>query len=241
MALAAHYDIGIASINNGATAVTGVGTSWQTAAILPDDEFVGADGRSARIASVGSNTSITLKANWPGTTQSGGGYYIRRALDALRAQESVLALLTMLNDGTLTGLAEAGSDINKGIRWTGPGTAELIDISNAAKTLLDDANTTAMRETLGIAALGIGVNGAQLPPLNGGGTPDLNEVTLGGLYYVTAATANAPTAANYCALHLPFNNANAAAQLALGIGHENVRWRRKGGGNWQAWRSIAST
>ena len=239
MALAAHYDIGTASIANGATAVTGAGTSWQTASIQPDDEFVGADGRSARIASVGSNTSITLKANWPGTTQSGGGYYIRRALDGLRMQESVLALLTLLNNGTLTGLASAGSAPNKGIRWTGAGAAELIDISDAAKALLDDANAAAMLTTLGIAALGIGVNVSQLPPPNGSSVADLNEITLGGLYYANSATANVPTAHSYAVLHAPFSSANAAAQLALGVSTNAIKYRRKGSGVWQAWNTAA--
>lgn len=97
-----YYNTGTATLTNGSTTVTGQGTAWLSNLVTLGDEIVGADGRSALIASANSETGITLLTAWPGSNQTAGTYYIRRALDAVRMQETTRTLLTNLTDGFLT-------------------------------------------------------------------------------------------------------------------------------------------
>jgi hypothetical protein len=74
----AWYRQGTVSVANGSTAVVGTLTGWTNQA-RPEDAIT-FDGGSTwhEIASVNSNTSITLAVPYPGTTVSGGAYAIQR-------------------------------------------------------------------------------------------------------------------------------------------------------------------
>lgn len=98
MALISYYDIGFATVANGSTAVTGTGTQWLTA-LRENDVFVGADGRSSRIASIESATSLTLARAWPGASQTSGSYEVRITPAPSEITASVRELLEKLRQG----------------------------------------------------------------------------------------------------------------------------------------------
>jgi len=74
----------------------------------------------------------------------------------------------------VSGLTSAA---NKGIQFSGSGTAATFDLTTAGKALLDDANTTAQRSTLGLGALA--VEAAVTTSLMAAGTLVIASETIG--------------------------------------------------------------
>ena len=72
-------------------------------------------------------------------------------------------------DAELKAIAGLTSMANKGIQFTGAGSAATFDLTNAAKTLLDDSDVAAMRTTLGVnlSNLGITSTASELNILDG--------------------------------------------------------------------------
>jgi hypothetical protein len=141
------YSTGTVSVGAGSTSVTGVGTSWLTAGIRAGDRLVLA-GLTARIATVNSNTSITLARGWPGSAQSGADYDIWLEDDGVRSLVAANALLQALGAGTLTSLGSIAGAANLMPYFTGAGVMDTTGLTAAARGLLDDADVAAMRATL---------------------------------------------------------------------------------------------
>lgn len=92
-----YYNDGTVTVSNGSTGVTGVGTSWSV--IRAGDEFW-ANGYSVRVASVESQTALTLAYPWPGTGLSTGTYEIRLPPPSADVTTTIRKLLDTLNTGS---------------------------------------------------------------------------------------------------------------------------------------------
>lgn len=151
MPLSTAYSTGTASINANETIVTGQGTTWLTYGLQAGDIYW-AGGLSCRIASVDSNTQLTLAFPWPGATRTAASYEVRLTPETSRVLASARAVLNSLNNGVLAAFAALTGAANKLPYFTGAGTMAQTDFSPFARTLLDDADQGAARTTLGAQA-----------------------------------------------------------------------------------------
>ena len=70
-----QYSSGTVAVTNGSSVITGTSTAWLTSGIDASDFFIAAgDVVAYTIASIDSDTQITLTANYAGSTQSGITY-----------------------------------------------------------------------------------------------------------------------------------------------------------------------
>ncbi|MCO7728694.1 hypothetical protein NJB93_19095 [Brucella intermedia] len=77
------YVTGTITLANGSTTVTGTGAMFATAAFRPGDTLQ-IQNLSAIIASVNSNTALTLTALWAGTSLTNAPYRARYLPDGAR-------------------------------------------------------------------------------------------------------------------------------------------------------------
>lgn len=155
MSLLTSYSAGTVSVGAGSMTVTGSGTAWSTAGVEAGDYFWAA-GLSVRIASVNSNTSLTLAYPWPGAALSGANYEVQFTPDATRNLASARAVLTQLTNGNISALGGLATAPDTLAYYTGSGVAALTGLTSAARSLLDDASVSAMRSTLGVSAASAG-------------------------------------------------------------------------------------
>lgn len=190
MALApAFYWTGTATVAANGTAVTGQGTSWLNT-VQPGDVFGTHKGFPIRIASVNSNTSLTLAFSWPGGAQTAAAYEIMLVPDAGRVMETTRQLLELLSDGDLAAIAALTSAADKVPYYTGGGTAALADLKAKGRDVIAAADMKALISKLG--------------PIFGGPAPepqnadvdltngDLNTINYPGMYTIAGTWANGP-------------------------------------------------
>ncbi|MEO9612644.1 MAG: hypothetical protein ABJG86_09675 [Nitratireductor sp.] len=128
------YSAGTVTVGAGGTTVNGSGTTWDTIGLRAGDQFR-AQGLSATIVAVVSNTQLTIKA-WAGAAIAGGNYEIMRVSDADRliAANADLAAalvpnLTALGQFEATGLlARTGAGVFAGRKVKG--TAAQVTVTN---------------------------------------------------------------------------------------------------------------
>lgn len=153
------YRIGTVTVSNGSTSVTGSGTAWVSAGVREGD-FLFVNGLFGEIASVQSNTALTLVRGWPGSGASGQQYSIALIDDGQRSIASLNQVLAALGQGTLTSLASLNGAANEMPYWTGAGVM--------GKTAL----TAGGRAILGLA----GAAGASIPVFTGTGTASRRDI-----------------------------------------------------------------
>jgi hypothetical protein len=233
------YKTGTATLTNGQTAVTGQGTSWNTAGLRAGDQIKAA-GFSVTIAAINTNgTGLTLAEGWPGVTRTALPYEILRVSDADRLIAAHADLMAALvpNLTSLGGLTLAA---NKGIHATGAGAMATHDLTAFMRGVLGSADGSAARQTLGAndaANLNAGIlPAARLPFVAGTWTPVLsgattnptatytmqqgNYVKLGRYVYIhwrLDANVSNVGAGNLEILGMPFMPSFTASPITLGI------------------------
>lgn len=194
MALApAFYSTGTATVAANGTAVTGQGTTWLNA-VQPGDVFGTHKGFPIRIASVNSNTSLTLAFPWPGGAQSATAYEIMLVPDASRVMETSRQLLETLTNGNLASIAALTSAADKVPYYTGAGAAALADLKAKGRDIIAATDMLSLLTKLG--------------PVNGGGASpvpsaagvglsdgDFNTIIIPGTYTITGSWTNGPSGA----------------------------------------------
>src|SRR5690606_11395810 len=105
MALLSDYTAGTVSVAANGTAVTGVGTAWKTAGFKEGDWFI-ANGWVNVVASVDSETTLTLAQPWRGGALTAATYRLRYMSDGSRVSAQARHLIDMLGgSGSLEALA----------------------------------------------------------------------------------------------------------------------------------------
>lgn len=151
MALITTYATGTATVNANETTVTGQGTTWLSSGIQAGDLFW-AGGFSVRIASVVSNTSLTLAFVWPGASRSAAAYEVRFTPDANRAMGAARAILDALSNGVLYAFSSLVSATDRLPYFTGAGTAAVTKFTAFGRSLVGANDAAAARNILEIEA-----------------------------------------------------------------------------------------
>lgn len=126
MAGVSYYSSGTASVAQGSRIVTGIGTGWKAeagglAAIKAGDKFGIHVGRPIIIASVDSDTQLTLADDWPGPSQTNAAYKVELTAPEVIAVEAMRRLFASLSNGNLTSLAALELDEDSIPIGLGPG------------------------------------------------------------------------------------------------------------------------
>jgi hypothetical protein len=154
MAIRAYYDVGRINLAAGGTVVTGIGTQW-LGEVRPGDILWSA-GITGRIASVDSNTSLTLATGWEGPARSNSVYEVRVTPGAAELVVTTRSLLASLSSGILTAFAGLTSAANKLPFFTGAGTMATTDLTAKGREIIGAADSAAARGAIGAISSDIG-------------------------------------------------------------------------------------
>ena len=120
MTVLSDYIAGTATLTNGSTAVTGVGTGWLSAGFREGD-LVYRDSFVGIVLSVESETAFTLVDPWTGPTVTNETYRLRYMGDGERVTAQARMLIEKLGNGNIQALANLPGTNNTLPMFTGAG------------------------------------------------------------------------------------------------------------------------
>lgn len=129
MATLSDYTSGTISLANGSATVTGTGTLFEVTRFREGDTLQ-IQNLTAVIATVDSDTQLTLAEPWTGTTIVDGRYRARQLGDGTRVSTQAATVIELLGNGVLTNLAELGVEEGKTPVGGPTGEYELVDTSS---------------------------------------------------------------------------------------------------------------
>lgn len=190
------WTIGTLNLTSGSTSFTTTGSMLQTAAIQPGDEIITRSGLVLIIASITGQNSGTLMEPCPaGAAGSGQPLRIRFQPDGSRYNGATADLVQLLSSGNVHSLSGIVGANNTMPYFTGVGTMGRTPLTAFARSLLDDANAEAMRDTLGLSGNGIATLALENYGRYGSGASgiNINDLPVGdrGLYATSLVGAPA--------------------------------------------------
>lgn len=211
MAVLPDYVTGTITLANGFTTVTGTGTMFATAAFKAGDTLQ-IQNLTAVIASVDSNTSLTLTEPWTGTSLTNAPYRARYLPDGARVTAQTTTLIELLGNGVLSNIASIPVENGKLLRGNDAGQYEAVDQSQigiqdpngslgklAALTLAankfirtDASGDIAQSDIAAWAISMLGLAGAanKFPYLNAANTASLADITALGRALLALSSTN---------------------------------------------------
>lgn len=248
MAGEAYYNTGTATVAVNSKTVTGNGTNWLSVvggltAIKAGDKFGIHVGRPIIIASVDSNTQLTLEDNWPGPAQTNAAYKIELTSPDVIAVEAMRRVLGSLGSGVLYGLSQLPLTPSKALMIDENGLPGLSDLSAFGETLIAAPNSGAAYGVLGVVPNG------QLPTrLQSFATrvADWNSATESGVYFGNGSTSNTPVAPFAFIGFVTSYTATYFVQRLIAFGDagtaNNIEYVREcSNGTFSAWGRVRST
>lgn len=238
------YRTGTVAVTAGSKSVTGTGSAWQSQ-VLAGDLFGLTDANGnlttalAEVESVSSDTALTLKAQWPGSTLSGQKYAIIRnftgSLPAdLAARLSKLIAQYQISVDELTELLTSSGTVTLTTL-----TGETVSVQGLAGiTTRLTAAESALANKVGIGAYGIGGAAAAIPS----GNLDDNT-TPSGIYYVVAHNSGTPPAGDsYGHLIVSREGGGTTVRQLYLDNTTDAMWTRAWVvSSWSAWQQLAFT
>ena len=211
MAVLSDYTSGTITLANGSTAVTGTGTLFDVAKFREGDTLQ-IENLTAVIASVDSNTQLTLTAPWTGADLTNAPYRARYLPDGARVTAQATTLIELLGNGVLSNLAELGVEDGKVPVGNAAGEYELQDylddpngslgklaelVLAANKILNTNASGNLIQSDIAawaISMLGLAGAANKFPYLNAANTAALADITALGraLLALNGANGNIP-------------------------------------------------
>jgi len=130
------YSTGTVSISNGSTALSGTG-GMQWASIARAGDLIAIGAALGVVATVNSNTGITLSRPWSGGNVSGGAYDLILVDAGNRDTVSLHELLVSLGSGNINALAGLSGSADQLPYFVGAGTMGLSGLTSQGRSLLD--------------------------------------------------------------------------------------------------------
>jgi hypothetical protein len=127
MTILSDYVSGTISLANGSVTVTGTGTLFEVTQFREGDTLQ-IQNLTAVIASVDSNTQLTLAEPWTGASIVNGAYRARQLGDGSRVSTQAATIIELLGNGVLMNLAELGVEEGKAPVGGPTGEYELVDL-----------------------------------------------------------------------------------------------------------------